>query len=394
MLLTPIDDTELVRIDYVFLGSQWLQTHPLQARLTFSQLKEGSVRFRDGKLTELLENYGATLTTQSTLSYSTVTVYCLHRYLNDVLSMVHSMLVEPTYPEDKFSLALSQARTKWQIQHQQVATLCKEAFYRQLYGEQHPMGRFPTLTDYDTLSTQDLRDYYRNYVRPSYMSLMLTGRFDESDQRLVEHSAVTDAEDTPVPFVFPTITPVMSAERERRIDTDTDHVQAAVRLGRLLPPANHPDMPLIRLLTTVLGGYFGSRLMSNIREQRGLTYGINATIYNVPHDNALVIATETATQYVDEVIEQVRYELRRLQDEPIGEDELQMVKRYMEGNACRNYERNFSYPQLLMNLLATGRTIDDLNRERQLIQNATSDELLELCRRYFRPDDFYSCVVS
>ena len=178
-----------------------------------------------------------------------------------------------------------------------------------------------------------------------------------------------------------------------RLESGLPRVQAAVRLGCLLPSPGHPDMPLLRLAVTLLGGYFGSRLMSNIREQRGYTYGIHATIFNVPHDNALVIACETATQYADAVVNEVRSELQRLCDEPVGEDELQMVKNYMEGQFCRRTECSFNYPQLLMNLLSTGRNMDDLRQEHQRIQNATPSEIIEVCRRYFQPDRFFSCIV-
>ena len=144
---------------------------------------------------------------------------------------------------------------------------------------------------------------------------------------------------------------------------------------------------------TLLGGYFGSRLMSNIREKRGYTYGINATIYSVPHDNALVIACETATQYAEAVVDEVRRELQRLCDESVGEDELQMVKNYMEGQYCRRHERSFNYPRLLMNLIATGRTPDDVAAGHLIQQQATPDDVQRIARLYLRPERFLDCVV-
>ena len=391
--LTIVPDTQLVRLDYVFLGSQWLQNHPLQARFAFSQLKEGSVRYDDGSLTEWLENYGVTLSTQTNLSYSTVTVYCMHRHLQQVVSILNSMFTEPVFPEDKLSLALSQARTNWQIQHQKVATVCKEEFYRQLYGPQHPMGCFPALADYDMLTTQHLRDFHHRYIRPNYMTLLLTGCIDDKDLRMLENYVGTDDKVIHYNTLYQPKTPVSSDERTHRIHTGQDHVQAAVRVGCLLPPANHPDMPMIRLVTTLLGGYFGSRLMSNIRERRGLTYGINATIYNVPHDNALSIACETATQSAEEVVREVYGELQRLCEDGVPEDELQMVKQYMKGQACRRYERSFNFPQVQMNLLATGRTFDDLTQEQNIQQMATPDDVQRMAKRYFAPERFTDCVV-
>lgn len=386
IIKTPIPDTPLVRVDFLFFGAQWLQSHPLQARFAFSQLKEGSSRYEGDVLAETLDYYGATVTTTCSLSYASVTLLCLQRFFAPVYDLVYSMLTEPLYAQDKLELALDQGRTSWQIQHQKVDTLCKEELYRRLYGTDHPMGKYPTLDDYDTLTPALLHTYHQQYIRPSNMAVFVTGADILKD--------ASQCALTPIPTLLDThAIQIEQKGGSVRLESGLPRVQAAVRLGCLLPSPGHPDMPLLRLAVTLLGGYFGSRLMSNIREQRGYTYGIHATIFNVPHDNALVIACETATQYADAVVNEVRSELQRLCDEPVGEDELQMVKNYMEGQFCRRTECSFNYPQLLMNLLSTGRNMDDLRQEHQRIQNATPSEIIEVCRRYFQPDHFFSCIV-
>ncbi len=395
MGLTHIPDTNLVRIDFVFLGAQWLQTHALQARLAFSQLKEGTQQYSSETLARRLDYYGATLSTSCNLSYSAVTIHCLHRHLPSVIPYIASMFAEPLYPDAQLQIALSQGRTAWQIQHQKVDALCKEGLYRQLFGTQHPMGRFPTLADYATITPQHLHDYHERCISPAFMVPLVTGCFDDTDLLLIERLFGVKAGTRPSAFAFEPKPIRTSDERHAHIHTgEEERLQAGVRFGRLLPPATHPDMPLLRLAVMVLGGYFGSRLMTEIRERQGLTYGINATVYNIPNDNALVIATETATQHVERLQRQVLAELQRLCDEPVPEDELQMVKQYLYGQNCRRYEHNFNYPQVLMSLLATGRSVEDLDREQQLQLQATPEQLLDICQRYFRPEDFMSCVVD
>lgn len=384
--LTPIPDTPLVRVDFMFFGAQWLQSHPLQARFAFSQLKEGTSRYEGDVLAETLDYYGATVTTNCSLSYASVTLLCLQRFFGPVYDLVHSMLTEPLYAQDRLELALSQGRTAWQIQHQKVDTLCKEELYRRLFGATHPMGRFATLDDFETVTPDLLHAYHQQYIQPSNMAVLVTGA-EIPVEALQEGSAPTPT----ICKTFPIQTD--SEEHSFRLESGLPHVQASVRLGCLLPSPNHPDTPLLRLVVTLLGGYFGSRLMSNIREQRGYTYGIYATIFNVPHDNALVIACETATQNADAVVSEVHQELQRLCEEPVGEDELQMVKNYMEGQYSRRFERSFNYPQVLMNLIAAGRTPDDIAVDRQIQQRATPEDVQRIARQYLRPERFIDCVV-
>ena len=386
VITTPIPDTPLVRVDFLFLGAQWLQNHPLQARFAFSQLKEGTGRYNGDTLAETLDYYGATVTTSCSLSYASVTLHCLQKFLEPVYDIVLSMMTEPLYEQKKLDLALSQGRTTWQIQHQKVDTLCKEELYRRLYGSQHPMGQFPTLTDYDTLTPDLLHAYHQAHIRSSYKAVLVTGNVEE----LKELEEIMDVKET---NSLSSKNLQSTEEHHVCLESGLPRVQAAVRLGCLLPTPAHPDMPLLRLVVTLLGGYFGSRLMSNIREKRGYTYGINATLYNVPHNNALVIACETATKYAEAVVSETRRELQRLCEEPVGEDELQMVKNYMEGQYCRRYERSFNYPQVLMNLIATGRTPDNVAAEQHLQQQAISDDVLRIARQYLRPERFIDCVV-
>ena len=232
------------------------------------------------------------------------------------------------------------------------------------------------------------------HIQPSSLSVLVTGNYDDALLDILRSGQeVTVDDSTPISSIYEQKPVQTSTERHISIDSHLPRVQAAVYLGCLLPPPSDPDMPLLRLASTLLGGYFGSRLMSNIRERRGLTYGINSTIFNIPYDNALVIACETSTQHAEEVVSEVKRELQRLCDDLVGDDELQMVKNYMEGKSCRRNERSFNYPQVLMNLIATGRTPDDLVANRRRQQAATPADIQRIARQYLSPERFVSCIV-
>lgn len=150
----------------------------------------------------------------------------------------------------------------------------------------------------------------------------------------------------------------------------------------------------MKVLTTVLGGYFGSRLMSNIREEKGYTYGISAGIASYPFQGYLAIGTETANEYVEPCIREVKNEIRRLQEERISEQELTMVKNYMMGEMCRSYEGPFSLSDAWIFVETAGLEKNFFLTHAKKIRSVTADELRDLAIKYFRPDDMLEVVAG
>lgn len=116
----------------------------------------------------------------------------------------------------------------------------------------------------------------------------------------------------------------------------------------------NPDYLKLRVLMTLFGGYFGSRLMSNIREEKGYTYGISAGIMFYPDSGLLGISTETDNEYVEPLIQEVYNEIDKLHREPVPMEELTMVRNYMLGEMCRSYESPFSLADAWILLLLRG----------------------------------------
>ncbi len=434
--LFPIADTQLVRIDFMFGGGQWLQSQTLQARFAFKSLRDGTRSFSAEQIEQQLDYYGATLEATANLAYGVVTLRCLHKFLPQLLTVMRSLLTEPLYDAQHLDIALAQARMAWQINHQKVETLGKELLYEHLFGSQHPMGRNIHFDDYDKINSEVLQDYHRRYFHAANCRLLLTGAFRPENVEAVAACLPVQADAVPVVFTAKPVpsSPHLSSSLSSSfhlssslsssshpssslsssshssscisplsgevpsplftLHPDFETVQAAVRMGCLLPEASHPDMPLVRLVATILGGYFGSRLMTNIREEKGYTYDIHNTIYNIPFGNALVIKTETTNESAQAVLQEIHHELQLLIDQPIEETELQNVLNYMTGNQSRHYELNFEFPQVFMTLLSLNRTLDDIVEDSRKQHAATPRLLQDMAARYFAPHRFISAVVS
>jgi predicted Zn-dependent peptidase len=171
-------------------------------------------------------------------------------------------------------------------------------------------------------------------------------------------------------------------------------VQSSIRIGREFLSRTHADYIPMTVLSTVLGGYFGSRLMSVIREEKGYTYDIHSVIYQMPLNSSFVITTETGNKYVENVIEDIYVEMDKLSSELIPNEELQQVKNYMLGNMCRNYEFGFGFSNRIMQLICSGIKLDDIITGAEIISDLTSNKLRDISRKYLSPNYMIECVVT
>ena len=156
----------------------------------------------------------------------------------------------------------------------------------------------------------------------------------------------------------------------------------------------HPDYMKLRILNTVLGGYFGSRLMLNIREDKGFTYGISSSVIGLKEDAYLSVSTQTGTEYVRPLIEEVFNEIERLRKEKVPEEELKMVKSYLSGELARIFDGPFSICDAYISLIANQLDFEYYDRQFMTVQSITAEELQEVACKYFVRDKFYTSVAG
>jgi len=147
-------------------------------------------------------------------------------------------------------------------------------------------------------------------------------------------------------------------------------------------------------LVTIFGGYFGSRLMTNIREEKGYTYGIGSFVLILKQASYLVISTEVGNTYVEPTLSEIALEMRKLQTEPISENELETVKSYLLGEFLRDFDGPFA-------LASSFKAINDFDLDYsfydealKVLRNITSAELMQLAQQYLNPEDFHTVVAG
>ena len=403
----PSASTDLVKIDLIHEAGSAYQPQPLCAAAAHRLFAVASGDMDARQVAEFMDYRGIVVDHNPDILTASTSVYFLRRYLDELLPVLQQLLLHPAFPQDDFEVFLSKRRQELQAMQRKTREVARRLFYQTLFGTDHPLGRYAEPDDADRLD----RDTVVRFFHERYRSrqLIVSGNIDaeliekvtESLVPLqVEESKNQKVEELISTFHFPACLQALSTAESNIISEKLSTfkvavpgaVQTTLRVGRILPLRwDSVDYARFMLLTTLLGGYFGSRLMSNLREDKGYTYGIQAHTQIYRGVIVLYITTDVAASAADAAEEEIRRELQRLCDEPVGDDELAMVKTVLTGDFIRSVDGVFERSERLRSMLAThvDETLTDNLRE--ALQTTTADHLLQLSRRFLQPADMLYC---
>lgn len=388
----PIPASDITRLTLMFPGGQWTQATPLQADYAMRLIDAGTSTIPSHTLSERLDYYGATITTGTTTSYAFLTLTCHHTNLPHLIPLLRDILTDPTYPQTQLDIEREEGLLICQTNKQKAPYMANHLFHRHLLGADHPAAVLPEEQHVLQLKRESLFHYHHRHILLPHTTIFATGHITPATITLLDTllGTITTTQ-TPTPILDRPIHTSTHRRHDSHLPVPT--VQSALHLGRLLPPITSPHAPAITLTTTLLGGYFGSRLMKNIRERLGLTYGISAYLTQIPHHAILSIATETPTQHVNLCLNEIDRELHNLATTPVTPDELYNAKNYLMGQVCRTTEVSLSLPALCMNLLATSTDLDHMLQRNNIIQSLTPEDIMQCAATYFSPDDILISAV-
>lgn len=385
-------ENEVIRIDLLMKGGRWQQSQPLQALFANRMLREGTERYSAAEIAEKLDYYGAWLELSSASEYDFITLYSLNKYLPQTLDVLESIVKEPLFPEKELDIIVNNNIQQFLINTSKVDFLAHRGLVKAIYGEQHPSGRLVQEEDYHRINPALLREFYTHNYHSNNCSIYLSGKVDDDSIRRIE--SIFGTEPWGTDFRSPenkTFIAVTSAEKRIFIER-SDALQSAIRMGMLSLDRKHPDYLNARVLVTLFGGYFGSRLMSNIREEKGYTYGISAGIMPYPGQGVLAINAETANEFVEPLISEVYNEIDRLQNELVSDEEFSTVKNYMLGDMCRSYESPFSLADAWIFVQTSGLQDSYFADALNAVKAVTSQEIRELAQRHLCKENLKEVV--
>ena len=385
---------DVVRFDLLIGAGQWHQTQALQAMFTNRMLREGTSSLTSQQIAEKLDYYGAMMELSSSVNCGFITLYSLNKYFPQTIELVADMLMNPTFPAKEMEVVVEVNKQRFLINSTRVEMMGRKRLNRALFGEAHPLGRYAEVEDYDRLSPEVLKSFYHQHYHSGNCSIYLSGKITPEIIQSVER-ALGDAPwgEVSQASSFQPITPQPEVGKRFFVEKE-DALQSSIKLGGFVMDRLHPDFLKARVMVTLFGGYFGSRLMSNIREDKGYTYGIGAGIVTYPGVSVLAISTEAANEYAEAVITEVYKEMDRLCNEHVPQTELDMVKNYMLGDWCRSYEGPFSLSDAWIYVETGGLDKEFFVRSIDAIQSITCEEVHALAQKYLCKENLIEVIAG
>ena len=391
--LFPDASLEYVKIDFTFDAGTVRQAKPLVATTTNALIPEGTLHRSAEEIAEFLDFRGIILDKNPDTFGASLSVYMLRKYADETLSLLYEMLTEPAFAQREFDVVLAKKRSKLMANLQKTRYVARNCFYETIFGKEHPLGRWACEEDFSHITLDDTKAFFRNHYLLSQADIVISGGYDEALLKRFDEvfGRAPKRLSTQAPLRLSAQAPKCLSVHHPMPGT----VQSTIRVGSLLPWAwDSMDYARFMILNTVLGGYFGSRLMSNIREDKGYTYGIFSQTLLQRGGILFWLSAEVGSEVTQPALAEVYKELDRLCQEPVSEEELERVKHYMEGDFLRSidgiFERSERYRQMRLN----GFTEQFTTNYFEALRSTTPQDLLPLAQQVFPRERLVEVVVG
>lgn len=385
--LINLGTQDVVKADIVFLAGRPFEKKKLASRATINLLKEGSANFSGSEIAEELDYFGSTLNFPVSLDTSSLSLFTLSKHFERMMVLISDILRRPIFPEDQLDRYKNNSKQRLLLDMAQPDVVAYRAITEYLFGKEHPYGYNSLPELYDELHRSDIVEHWSRCFSADNCKIIVSGKVNDKMLATInQHIGTLPFSKSKLEKKFPLIQ--TGSPQKIKIEMPNT-VQTSIRIGRRLFNKHHEDFKGLMVLNTIIGGYFGSRLMTNVREEKGYTYNIFSTIDSLHNDGYFYIGSEVGNEYVEQATNEIYKELERLRDIEIGKEELQMVRNYMLGNLLTMLDGPFNVSNVINTIVSENLSFDDFDALVETIQTITPKTIRALARKYFSPSELW-----
>lgn len=386
-------EQDLVRMEWIFKNSYTGEVENALLNSCLSALiLEGTEQMSNAEIAETVDYYGAYLVPEFSVDHSSLTLFTLNKHLHHLLSLIYTLFNEATFPEKEVNTYLRNSKQRLEIALKKNDFTARRLFNNTLFGHSR-YGNVVTAADYDKITISDLKELYSSQFTPENCVVIIAGKVEYQTLEMLRNIFdQTWNGKKPAHLQDPPSFPSLSGQT--LIEERPDALQSALRLGYRSIPRSHPDFPGLQLVNTILGGYFGSRLMVNIREDKGYTYGIGSGIVSLMNGAYHTISTEVGVDVTRNTLQEIEHEIHVLRTERVSDAELHLVKNYMMGSLLGSLENIFSHADKFKQVYFSGLDLSYFDYYQQVIQEITADNILQLAQTYLDYDRMEKVIVG
>jgi len=382
---------EVLMIEFVFKAGNSYESKNGVATSTNYLIKNGTSTKTAFEITDFFEYYGAYLNLSCYNETASITLHCLSKHLKELLPVIREIITDAVFSQNELDIFQQNSIQRLSVNLLKCDFVANRLIDQYLYGADNPYGRVSNKENIEALTREDLLAFYKQFYISANCIIFSAGKLPADFESLLDQSFGDLNLNQNLPAVIHEREPAL--QKKYRVDLDEKGVQGAIRIAQPFPNRHHPDFKKVMVLNTLFGGYFGSRLMSNIREEKGYTYGISSYIQNHIKDSAWIITTEAGKEVCEATIEEIYKEMEMLRNEPVDEEELLLVKNYLMGLNLVYVDGPFHAISRWKNLILNDLDEHFFYGSINTIKTVTAEELQQLSNKYLVPENFYELLV-
>lgn len=353
-------------------------------------LRTGTTTRSKAEIDEAVDFIGASLNTSASGIYAA----SLTKHTDNLLNLMTDILYNPTFPEEELEKLRKQTLSGLASQKDDPGAIASNVRSVVLYGKDHPYGELTTEETVNNISIQDCKDFYNKYFTPEIAYLAIVGDITVKDaKKLVKnHFGQWESKPLQLPAFEASQAP---SQTEIALVDRSNSVQSEIRVAY---PINlkkgDPDVIKASLMNVILGSGFSARLNQNLREKHAYTYGAGSSISSDMIVGSFNAQTSVRNEVTDSAIYQLMFELERIIEEPVTDEELASAKAYMTGSFARSLESPQTIANFALNINRYNLPADYYATYLQKLNAVTKEEIQAMAKKYIKPDHAHVVVVG
>ncbi|MDQ3394943.1 MAG: insulinase family protein [Bacteroidota bacterium] len=379
----------VIRFEIIIKAGAVEEPKPGYSYFTSKILQEGTKYKSSKEISRQLDKFGAFLEVNPGNDYVIIVLYTLSKHLSSVLPILQDILFNPSFPEDELETLKRIKIQNTKVNQEKTNYLSSIIFRKSIFGNAHPYGRELLENNINDITADVLKTFYNQYYHNSW-DIIVSGLIQEDDIKIIN-----------LYFGKHQVKPTNTSSPNKPSGTPGNHLinkedslQSSIRTGKLLFNKSNKDVHKFKIVNEILGGYFGSRLMKNIREEKGFTYGIQSNLVSLKQEGYFVIGTDVKKEFTSKTLEEIYKEIKVLQQEPVDLQELETVKNYMTGSFLSEINTPFALADKFKSIYLHDLNYDYYKNFIATINTITPQEILETAQQYLHVDSMTEVIVG
>lgn len=383
---------DIIKLDFVFNAGKIYHNNILIPEVTNALIDKGTESLSSEKISEIFDFYGAYIETETGKHTVLVTLYTLNKYFEETSQLLFNVLFNALFPQYEIDVYLKNKYQTFLINRQKTDVVSSEIFAESIFGKKHPYGISIKENNFQNVSRNQIISFYKEFYSIDNMFVMLSGKVN--DKHISSLNLFLQQQKKSKFNNFERNITVPEKKAVKIYQKIENAVQSSIRIGKITINKLHPDFFNLNICTVILGGYFGSRLMTNIRENKGYTYGIYAGNVSLLESGFFVISAESGKDVYKKTLKEIYKEIKNLRTILVEEEELNRVKRWLFGNIIKIFDGPLALSEAYISIISYNLTKEYFNRYFEAIKNITSETILKTAQKYLKEDSMTEVVTG